>query len=221
MATRTYTSALDRLLELPEIFTGRNLTMKFQWSATTASTYLSNWRRAGLVRSLGGHSDIHLNLARNRNADLEVALRHAYTEAVRTGADVLREAGWTTQILSRPEIAISRASTMYSLPDFELTARSLKWFMRAGPGIEDHAPSLRRLRPAWALADMLARAQDRRTRGAWLLAPDDLDVEAAHLDPESAIALESFGVRASVLDSEASYCEFHDRHQSRPAASTR
>ncbi len=210
MAGRAYTSALDRLLDLPEIFTGRNLTVKFQWPATTASTYLANWRKAGLVRSLGGHSDIHLNLAKNRNANLEAALRHAYPEAVKAGADILREAGWTTQILSRPEVAIPRASPMYTLPDFDLTARPVKWFARVAPGMEDHAPSLRRLRPGWALADMMARAKDRRTRGAWLLAPDDLDVEAAHLDPDTAIAPESFGIAPSVLESEASYGAFHD-----------
>lgn len=190
--TQTYISATRRLNELAEVFTGRDLTVKFQWSAVTASTYLANWRKAGLIRSLGGHSDVHLNLVKNCTPNLEAALRRALPEACKIGVDVLREAGWTTQIVAQPEVAILPGSPSYKLADFQLVVRSAAWFARIAPGMLDQDNAAKRIVPAWALADMLARASDRRVRKAWLLAPDDLDLTAAQQAPQMRAALAAF-----------------------------
>ena len=53
-AARKYTSAIDRLRQLPAIFVGTDLTLRFGWSPAAASVYLSQWRKSQLVRSLGG-----------------------------------------------------------------------------------------------------------------------------------------------------------------------
>ncbi|MDP3357202.1 MAG: hypothetical protein Q8M51_15230 [Polaromonas sp.] len=210
--TQTYISAIRRLSELAEVFTGRDLTVKFQWSGVTASSYLANWRKAGLIRSLGGHSDVHLNLVKNRNPNLEAALRRALPEACKIGVDVLREAGWTTQIVAQPEVAILPSSPSYKLEDFQLVVRSAVWFARVAPGTQDPHDAAKRLLPAWALADMLARASDRRVRKAWLLAPDDLDLTAAQQDPQMQEALTAFNLAAEIVF-EPDYARLYDDFQ--------
>jgi len=210
MTGKTYTSAVTRLQGVPEIFTGGDLTMLFGWTSQVASTYLANWKRAGLVKSLGGRSDVHMNLVANRQANPEMALIRAYPMAVKVGADVLREAGWTTQIPSRAEVAVPQPGPIYAVDGFELSGRSQKWFSSVRPGMVIASGSLARLRPAWALADMVARALDGRVRKAWLLAPDDLDLAAAGLDPERAAASQAFGLNEGAL-SAAGYGQIHDR----------
>lgn len=178
MAERTYTSGLARLRLLPEIFTGSELTVLFGWKSAIASSYLAQWRKAGLVKSLGGRSDVHMNLIRNPQAHPELALRRTFPTAVKVGIDQLRVAGWTTQIAARPEVAIPPTSSHYSVEGFDLVTRPAQWFQTVKPGTDQAADGLDSLRPAWALADMLSRAQDKRVRNAWLPDPEDIDLPA-------------------------------------------
>jgi hypothetical protein len=66
MTKRIYTSAISRLGTLPEVFTGSNVTVLMGWKSGICSSYLAQWRKAGLIKSLGGRSDVHMNLVRNR-----------------------------------------------------------------------------------------------------------------------------------------------------------
>lgn len=209
MPERSYTSAFDRLASLPEVFTGGELTVLFGWKSGIASTYLANWRKAGLVQSLGGRSDVHMNLVRNRQVNPELAVRRAYPQAVKVGLDVLREAGWTTQIPRVIELAVPLSSTVYALEGFEISTRTPKWFARVAPGMGRVSQGVDRLRPAWALADMVARAQDARVRGAWLLDPEDLDWEAVRGDADTAQALAAFGLEANCL-ADTGYATLYD-----------
>lgn len=204
-----YTSAIERLRELPEVFTGRDLTVKFQWPSETASSYLAQWRRSKLVRSLGGHSDVHMNLVARPQPNAEAALRRALPEAVKTGADVLREAGWTTQIDRQPEVAILTTSPRYKLQDFRLSGRAPRWFATVTPGLIDTDDGVRRLKPAWALADMIHRYLDRRVQDRWLLAPDDIDLAQALNDPSAHEALRAFGLSQDAF-TEAGYSAIYD-----------
>lgn len=176
MAERIYTSGLARLRLLPEIFTGSELTVLFGWRSAIASSYLAHWRKAGLVRSLGGRSDVHMNLVRNPQAKPELALRRAFPTAIKVGVDRLRAAGWTTQIPAQPEVAIPSTSSRYSVEGFDLITRPAQWFQTVRPGTDQAADGLDSLRPAWALADMVSRAQDKRVRNAWLPDPEDIDL---------------------------------------------
>jgi hypothetical protein len=189
-----YVSALDRLRELPAVFSGRDLTVRFAWTAALASSYLAQWRRAKLVRSLGGHSDVHMNLVAQPQADEQRALRMAFPRAVVLGAEVLRGAGWTTQVPHRPDVAVPVSGPRYAVEGFNLEPRTERWYARVSPGVQQVAGSVARLAPAWALADMIARAQDARVRGAWLLAPDDIDLDAARADAALPQALHAFGL---------------------------
>jgi len=178
MAKRSYTSALERLRAVPEIFTGSDLTVLFGWRSAIASSYLAQWRKAALVKSLGGRADVHLNLLRNPQARPELALRRVFPMAVKVGVDRLRAAAWTTQITARPEVAISAGSTRYQVEGFDLVIRSARWFRAVKAGTESVTDGIDTLRPAWALADLISRAQDRRVRNAWLPDPEDIDWSA-------------------------------------------
>jgi len=190
MAERTYTSAIARLRVLPEIFTGSDLTVLFGWKSGIASSYLAQWRKAGLVKSLGGRADVHMNLVRNPQPNAELALRRAFPTAIKVGLDRLRVAGWTTQIPARPEVAIPSTSSRYSVEGFDLVTRPEQWFHRVKPGTDQATDGLDSLRPAWALADMVSRSQDKRVRNAWRPDPDDIELPApgspAHQDMQAA-----------------------------------
>jgi hypothetical protein len=191
---RIYTSAVSRLAALPEVFTGGDLTVLLGWKSGICSSYLAQWRKAGLIKSLGGRSDVHMNLVRNPQVSPELALRRVYPHAVKVGVDILRAAGWTTQIPSALDVAVPTGSSLYDLPGYHLSTRTAKWYLSVAPGTDKAHLGIDRLQPAWALADMLARAQDARVRKAWLLDPEDLDLESVRGDKKISVALQAFGL---------------------------
>ncbi len=203
MKQRTYISAVQRLAALPEVFTGGDLTVLFGWKSALCSNYLAQWRKAGLVQSLGGRSDVHMNLVVNRQANPELALARAYPQAIKVGLDVLREAGWTTQIPSAIDVAVPAGSSLHGLEGFALSNRTASWFSRVIQGTDKVAQGINRLHPAWALADMLARAQDSRVRNAWLLDPEDIDLHSARNTKSIALALAAFSLEPDSLENKA------------------
>ena len=206
----TYTSSFDRLLALPEVFTGRELTILFGWKSAMASNYLVNWKRAGLVQALGGRSDVYMNRVRNQQVNPEIAMRRAFPGAIKVGVDILRSAGWTTQIPAAAEVAVGSQTTLYAVNDFVLTTRSPAWFLGVTPGIERASGGLDRLAPEWALADMIARAQDKRVRKAWLLDPEDLSLSSVLETKGLPKALASFGLPPDCLRGEG-YAQIYQR----------
>lgn len=149
-------SAITRLQALPSVFRGADLTLRFQWTSKTASQYLYLWKKRGLVRSLGGHSDVHANLLANPAPDWGKAVLIAMPSAVIIGLDALRQAGWSTQVTHRPVVAVNSTQPMYNVEPFEIAPRDPKWFSAVSEGIRgDRSQGLPVLRPAWALADMI------------------------------------------------------------------
>jgi hypothetical protein len=217
MSQTAYTSAIQRLAAMPEVFTGGDLSTVYGWKSAITSNYLANWRKNGLVRALGGRSDVHMNLVRNRQVNAEVALRRAFPNSVKVGVDVLREAGWTTQIPTTPEIAVPTASALYAVQDFELTTRTGKWFLLVAPGIQTVEQGINQLKPSWALADMLARAQDSRIKKAWLLDPEDVDLEMARQNKDASQAMQAFKTRIEDL-SDSGYEQIYEAWQTRQAS---
>lgn len=210
MSARTYTSSIARLRAVPEIFTGGDLTVLFGWKSGICSSYLAAWRKAGLIASLGGRADVHLNLLRNPQVSTAAALRRVFPRAIKVGVDILREEGWTTQIPSVIDIALPGGSAHYALTGFSLTTRTEKWFQLVAPGVNLVPQAIDALMPAWALADMIARAQDARVRDAWLLAPDDLDLDAARQDKKLPAALRAFSLDAQCVE-RAGYVALYDK----------
>ena len=169
---RTQTSAIARLQALPAVFRGSDLTVRFQWTSKTASQYLYLWKRRGLVGALGGHSDVYVNLLKDPVPDWEAALLKAMPSAVAIGIEVLRQAGWTTQVPQRPAVAVNARHPVYRVEPFEAVKREPRWFEAVRAGIQrDHPLALPALRPAWALCDMLRTGRWGEC-GLW---PDDID----------------------------------------------
>lgn len=166
------TSAISRLQELPPVFRGSDLTVRFQWTSKTASQYLYLWKRRGLVDALGGHSDVFANLLASQHPDWEEALRTAMPSAMLIGIEALRRAGWTTQVPRRPAAAVDVTQSVFKTERFEVLPRDPMWFAAVRPGVlGDRDGGLPRLRPAWALADLL-RTSGWGSCGLW---PDDLE----------------------------------------------
>lgn len=165
-------SAFERLRDLPPLFRGGELTRRFGWSSKSASQYLYLWKRRGLVESFGGHSDIYANLLASRHPDWERALVMAMPSAVLIGIEAMRRAGWTTQVLQRPMVAVKAGRAVFKTERFDVAAHTPVWFDQIAPGISGDSPEqLRVLRPAWALADQLKQ-------GGWErggLSPDDIE----------------------------------------------
>ena len=151
-----------------------------------------------------------MNLVRNRHVNPEAALRRVFPQATKVWADVLRKAGWTTQIPSSPEVAVPQPGPLYAVEGFLLTGRPAKWFAKVAPGILQVHDSVVRLQPARALADMVTSAVDKRVRHACLLAPDDLESSAARQDLTLPAALAASAVDEHHL-TDKGYAQLYDQ----------
>ena len=171
-------SAIERLKALPAVFRGPDLTIRFEWTSKTASHYLYLWKKRGLVQALGGHSDVFANLLRSEYADWEQALLMVHPSALVMGLESLRQYGWTTQIPFLPTVAVEDLERSFSIDHFDIQRKSAAWMKFARQGIDRASmittTALPRLRPAWALADLISS----QGWGACGLQPDDLDWDA-------------------------------------------
>jgi len=158
--SKRYVSATERLLDLPDVFKGSDLTMRFGWTSKQASHYLYLWKRNKLIASLGGHSDTFVNLLTTANRpDWGLAALEAMPTAVIIGVEALRFAGWTTQIMARPEIAVNKRYPVYRISPYEVVPMSQRQVRAViEPGTDRSVKGgLPVLDPAWALAEMLFR----------------------------------------------------------------
>ena len=135
-ASRTQVSAFERLRDLPALFRGGDLTRRFGWTSKTASQYVYLWKRRGLVQGLGGHSDAYANLLASRHPDWEGAVVMAMPSAGLVGIEALRRAGWTTQLVQRPTVAVKSGHLMFQTEHFDVVNRDPHWFDHVAPGIE-------------------------------------------------------------------------------------
>jgi hypothetical protein len=186
-------SSIQRLLSLPALFSGRDLTVRFQWTSKAASQYLYLWKKRGLVQPLGGHSDVFANTLVQPQPDWDAALRLAMPSAVVVGIEALRRAGWTTQVPRLPQVVVQAGEPRYAVEHFTVSPQPALWFECSQAGIQDHC-----LRPAWALADMLKGAGWRDTG----LQPDDIDWDRVRARDQAqfAAACRAYGLNPSELE---------------------
>ena len=175
---RTYTSARERLMKLAELgpfFEGRHAMQVFDWSAKTAAHYLWLWAQQGLVKPLGGKSDVFFNLAADHAAEnrIEAAIQRVMPGAVVGPLNVLNEAGLTTQRPGTLQLLVRPGERQFTIVAAQVESRTPTWWAaidRASgvePGSEDH---LSRLSPGAAIADSALSPGG--------IAPDDIDFEA-------------------------------------------
>lgn len=162
----------ERLNSLPCVFHVADLTMRLGWAPQAALRQLFLWKKQGRVKGLGGQSWVFANLVADQYPDWELGIRMIMPTAVVVGIEVLRRAGWTTQIPYVATVAVSSAQPIHQVERFEVAAQLPQWFELMSPGIrrEDEDVALAYLAPAWALADLLRRE-------GWCdcgLGPDDI-----------------------------------------------
>lgn len=166
-----YVSVHDRLMGLPPVFRGADLTLRFGWTSKNASQYLYQWSRAGWVEGFGGRSDVYANLVVSRAPDWDAAAALAFPGAILSGIEPLRRAGWVTQCPALPEITLAPTDREFGVASFTLRRCSKSYWARLQPGIVTGAAGqLASLTPAWALVDLLKR----ESWGDCGLTPDDV-----------------------------------------------
>lgn len=144
------------LTTLPFVFHLADLTVWRGWEPQVARSRIYRWIKAGLVVPLGGPSDVYANLTISRYPDWEMGIRMVMPTAVVTGLEVLRRAGWITQIPYLPTVTVNGHQRSYQVSRFSMTVQTPAWFDLMSPGIRDgEAVALPFLAPAWALADII------------------------------------------------------------------
>jgi hypothetical protein len=155
MASKRCRAVLENL---PWLFHVADLTLRLGWKPRFALQELYRWNRQGVVYGLGGQSGIYANLVVSKYPDWEIGLGMVMPSAVISGLEVLRRAGWITQISYLITVTVSAAQRVCQVDRFEVNVQGPEWFdvmtagMRSGEGV-----ALPSLAPAWALADLVRR----------------------------------------------------------------
>jgi len=177
----TYVSARDRLARLGPVFTRQEAAAQFGWSAVTASVFLARWHRSKLIRAFGppgSRYGIWINESEwghlGARALTLAAASVAWPGAVMIGEVPLNEAGWTTRIPIRADLAILDDGRSFPppAPDLILPHRRTRVWFRAIADEIHVRDGLPWLTPKAALVDMLL------LRDPIPPDPDDLDLPA-------------------------------------------
>ena len=127
-STQIYTSARARLLRQAEFgptFQGAHAMQLFGWRPKTAAHYLWLWSKQGLVKPLGGKSDLFFNLAADPAAGsrIEAAIRRVMPGAVVGPLNVLNESALTTQRPGTLQLFVRREDRRFSIAAAQVESR--------------------------------------------------------------------------------------------------
>lgn len=150
-------SGRERLAQLGPVFTAQDLQFRFSMSSGTAQVTLHRWsHRDGLIRRLGGRSQVYFNLHVDPNwhTHFEFALKLAVPHAITIGQSAYSH-GWTTQLPTARHLAVPTSVQLYGIEGCQFHSRRRDWFLAIAQGIQYKAHTIPELRPAWALADAL------------------------------------------------------------------
>lgn len=146
------------LESLPWVFHMVDLTLRLGWKPRFALRELYRWNREGLVCGLGGQSGVFANLVASKYPDWEMGLRMVMPSAVISGLEVLRRAGWITQIPHLTTVTVSAGERVCQVGRFKVNVQRPEWFDEMAPGVRSgEGVALPSLAPAWALADLIRR----------------------------------------------------------------
>lgn len=179
LAPAQRTSVIDHLQAMPDVFDLGLFLLTTGVSRGSAKVMISRWASKGYVELAGPKAGLYfkrLGATMDRSQQIEAGVLHLYASATTCGATVLHQAGWTTQIPRELHVAIEERPSVVQISGVKLYQRPLSWFRtvhdQKGFEVEPHASihSMRRLRPHWALADMMT------FRDGWVPDEDDLDI---------------------------------------------
>jgi len=169
--------AFDRLCELPPLFSSGDVARLFGWTGTHADVRIKQWRDQALIQSFG-RSGLHFNCVVDPGAPVrygDEALRRLMPSAIVGHLTVLHDAGWTTQVPRDRHVYVASRRSYPKLPGYQLHGRPRRWLDRARSHFDEEpgGRGLRRVTPAFALADVIARGE---LAG---LDPDDFEADVA------------------------------------------
>lgn len=158
----------QRLRQLPAVFSTTEAATLF---SDVDASMIRHWREQGLIRPAGPWSKLYYNLVllADWHTALTVVVRRVFPSAVLIGPNVLRRAGWATQIARDLYIAVATARTYARLDNVQVHPRPRTWYDRNGP----FAMSMEGL-PCITAEQALWDSLEHRDE-LWCPDPDDLD----------------------------------------------
>lgn len=161
----------DGLDVLPPVFHIADLTIRFGWKPRECLQQLFRWKSHGKVKEMAGLCGIYANIATHQYPNWELGFRMVAPMALVIGIEILRRAGWTTQIPYVPTVAVSETQRIKLAEHFEILVQPQEWYSEIVDGVQSgEGIALPHLAPAWALADLIKRE-------GWCdcgLGPDDI-----------------------------------------------
>ncbi|MDO9435753.1 hypothetical protein [Hydrogenophaga sp.] len=188
-APASRTSVIEHLQAMPDVFDLGLFVLATGVARASAKVMLSRWASKGYIELAGPKSGIYfkrLGALLDHSEQVEAGVLHLYPSATICGATVLHRAGWITQIPHDFHVAIEGRPSAVQINGVTLHQRPLLWFQtvheQSGFAPDSHASlqSMRKLRPHWALADMMT------FRDGWV--PDEDDLEFPDPKAEDAVA---------------------------------
>lgn len=173
-------STIDRLLNLPEVFTLAEMRrLDVSLTGQAAYTFLHRAREAARIARVGERAGAYYNLVRDPaapvNRKLE-ATRKLYPSAVLGGAAVLHAAGWVTQIPQRYLVMVLGRPSVKTIDGVDIVMRNQRWYQtqsELGNLVNEYdSPfGITSLTPRAALEDA------RKFKDSWVPDEDDLDID--------------------------------------------
>lgn len=154
----TNQSTLHRLRELPPVFTGSQAGILFGKNSKSLSQALWRWSVAGLIKPLGGKSDVFFNLFLKPEAEglREQAIALAMPQAILGGASILMESGASTQFSRLETLIVPDNARYFTIDGAMISVRPRAWIEDLDrAGAVKRATGLPRLTPGSAIADLL------------------------------------------------------------------
>lgn len=168
-------SAIQRLRELPEVFSISVLAARLGGDKNRAAIYAKRWRDSGLLAAAGPRVGVYFNLVRRPDAASTLtldALQMIFPEAVLSGETVLHDAGWTTQIPRLTQVVVLDRKSLPEVYGFEIHRRPASWFWAFQHEIRRE--TFPRLSPEGALTDLWG-SHGRKGVALWRPDIDDLE----------------------------------------------
>lgn len=195
----------EHLNKLPDVFSVSEVKRYLGLNDDTARVYLSRWQARELIQPWAPRSGLYFNLVSNKNSPHDCfskAVTKCFPQAVLIGPQIIRAAGWITQISNTYTLALNvrptRGSTLkgsgYPEPNgvsFEYRPRTWWHAMLNNKKTLDSKMQnqfgLQAVSPGFALVDMW-----KNRKNEWFPDPDDLyldDYPESYADIEAACKL--------------------------------
>jgi len=177
-------NSFEMLRDLPGVFSLRDVVIRHGLSEAAARQYCWRWGNAGMVTPVGPRIGVFYNLVVEPNKEylLAAALEKALgiRPYVIVGHSALNDAGWTTQMPQRIELAllVTRETHSYPMIDgVDILPRPLAWFQAMKPGIAGQLHGIAILPPEHALVDTLRTRllHGNEPNRGWRPGADDID----------------------------------------------